>query len=56
MMFISVDLPEPDGPMMATHSPCVDREADAIEGAHFDIAQAVDLGDIFNLDHAIDLS
>src|SRR4051794_2473290 len=27
MMFISVDLPEPDGPMIATYSPCSMRRS-----------------------------
>ena len=29
MMFISVDLPEPDGPMIATNSPRIDGKVDA---------------------------
>ena len=33
MMFISVDLPEPDGPMMATYSLRRDREVDAAQRA-----------------------
>ena len=32
--FISVDLPEPDGPTMTTNSPCADREVDAVERRH----------------------
>ena len=34
MTFMSVDLPEPDGPMMATYSLRRDGEVDAAQGAH----------------------
>ena len=34
MMFISVDLPEPDGPMIATYSLRRDGEVDAAQRAH----------------------
>ena len=50
MMFISVDLPEPDGPMMATNSPVVDAQVDAVERAHFDLAEVVDLDELADLD------
>ena len=30
-MFIAVDLPEPDGPITATKSPCLDVEVDALQ-------------------------
>ncbi len=43
MMFIAVDLPEPDGPMMATNSPRLDREIDAGERMHRGIAAAIGL-------------
>ena len=48
MMFIAVDLPEPDGPMMATNSPRVDLQVDAGERVHGRVARAVDLGDARN--------
>ena len=32
--FSSVDLPQPDGPMIATNSPAVHLEVDAAQGAH----------------------
>ena len=35
-MFMSVDLPEPDGPITATNSPRLDRERDAVERAHLE--------------------
>ena len=44
MMFISVDLPEPDGPMMATNSPRSTVRLDPLEGADLDLAHVVDLG------------
>ena len=37
-MFISVDLPEPDGPMMATISPCSDIEVHALERGKYTVA------------------
>ena len=48
-MFISVDLPEPDAPMMATNSPCVDGERDAAQRVHLDVAHVVDLRDVVEL-------
>ena len=50
MMFIAVDLPEPDGPMMATNSPSSIVEIDAGERMHGRRAGAVDLGDAAELD------
>ena len=38
MMFIKVDLPEPDWPMMATNSPLMDFQRYAVEGANDGIA------------------
>ena len=49
-MFISVDLPEPDAPMIATNSPGCDRERHAAQRVHLDVAHLVDLGDRFDLD------
>ena len=43
---ISVDLPEPLGPMMATNSPVRDPQADAAHRLHGPPALLVDLGDI----------
>ena len=42
MRFMSVDLPEPDGPMTATYSPGVDGEAHAAQGV--DLLRAHDVG------------
>ena len=52
-MFISVDLPEPDGPMMATNSPRIDAKVDARERADLDLAHRVDLGQAVDLDDLI---
>ena len=49
-MFISVDLPEPLEPQMATNSPCVNLERHAVEGPHFSGARVVDLRDIAEFD------
>ena len=35
---MSVDLPEPDEPMIATNSPGCDREIDAAKGLHLHVA------------------
>ena len=43
-MFISVDLPEPDAPMMATNSPRSIVRSDAAQRVHLDLAQHVGLG------------
>ena len=40
---ISVDLPEPDGPMMAVKRPVAKSTVDAVEGADLGLALAVDL-------------
>ena len=45
-MFISVDLPEPDGAHDGDELAGLDGQADAGEGAHLDLAHAVDLDDI----------
>ena len=45
-MCISVLLPEPEGPMMATNSPRFDRDADAVERGHAGITHAIDLGHV----------
>ena len=46
MMFISVDLPEPDVPMMATNSPLLDGQAHVAQRVHLDVAQPVDLDEV----------
>ena len=46
MMFIAVDLPEPDGPMMATNSPRPIDEVDAGQRVHLRLALAVGLPDL----------
>ena len=43
MMFISVDLPEPEVPMMATNSPASMVSVDAAQRVHLDVAHVVDL-------------
>ena len=42
-MFIAVDLPEPEGPMMATKEPRLDLQVDAGQCMHCGSAAAVDL-------------
>ena len=44
-MCISVDLPEPDGPMIATYSPRSHLEVDAAQRVHRDVAGVVGLPD-----------
>ena len=46
MMFMSVDLPEPDGPTMATNSPALDCQVEAVEGADIDATGVVDAVDV----------
>ena len=43
-MFMSVDLPEPEGPMIATYSFLWMHPVDAVERAHFLVAHLVDRG------------
>ena len=43
MACISVDLPEPEGPMMAVKAPAAKSTVDAVEGADGGVALAVDL-------------
>ena len=43
-MFISVDLPEPDGPIRATYSPCSIVSVAPSQRLDLDLAQVVDLG------------
>ena len=43
MQCMSVDLPEPDGPMMAVNCAGGEVDRDAVEGAHLGRAPAVDL-------------
>ncbi len=45
MRFMSVDLPEPDGPTIATNSPGSIDEVDALQGLDLDLAGVVDLAD-----------
>ena len=40
---MSVDLPEPDGPMIAVNSPARELDVDAVEGVHDGVTLAVDL-------------
>ena len=40
----SVDLPEPDGPMIAVHARRLELDGHAVERAHLGLARAVDLG------------
>ena len=50
IMFISVDLPEPDGPMMATYSPRSMLEIDAAQGVDFLRAHHVGLPQVVGFD------
>ena len=50
MMFMSVDFPEPDAPMIATNSPRSIREAHAAQRVDLLVAELVDLGDVLDLD------
>ena len=50
-MFISVDLPDPDGPTMTTNSPSSTAQVDAVERPHRRRARVV-LGDAGELEHA----
>ena len=50
MRFMSVDLPEPDGPMIATYSPALDAERHAGEGVHLLLPHLVDLRDVPDVD------
>ena len=47
-MFINVDLPEPDAPMIATNSPRSIVRADATQRSHLEVAQLVGLMEIGN--------
>ena len=52
-MFMNVLLPEPDGPMTATNSPGPDRERDAVEGAHLDLAHLVHPDEVLDPDDVV---
>ena len=54
MMFMAVDLPEPDGPMMATNSCALDLQVGAGKRMNGRIARAVDLGDGRELDQRLE--
>ena len=43
---MSVDLPEPDAPMMRDELAALDGEVDAAQRVHLDVAQAIDLGGV----------
>ena len=43
---MSVDLPEPDGPMIAVNSPVHEVDGHPVEGAHLGLALAVDLDQV----------
>ncbi len=48
--FISVDLPEPDGPTTARNSPSRDVEIDVAQSLDLDLAGVVDLADAAHAD------
>ena len=50
-MFMSVDLPEPDGPTTATYSLAADVEVDAAQRLHLHAPHRVDLADSAHRDH-----
>ena len=52
MMCISVDLPDPDGPMMATYSPSSMVSVIPRQGGHVEGPGAVGLGHVGQLDEA----
>ncbi len=52
-MFISVDLPEPDEPMIATNSPGSTRETDAAQRFDLDIADDESAGEVLDLDDRV---
>ena len=56
MMFISVDLPEPDGPMIATNSPSSTRERDAAQRVGLGAGAVVDLVQVDRLDDGCGLA
>ena len=47
-MCMSVDLPEPDGPVTATNSPGLDVEVGAAQRADDDLADGVGLDQVAN--------
>ena len=49
-MCIRVDLPDPDGPVIATNSFSSMRMETPVECVHLDVALAVGLGDVDQLD------
>ena len=49
-MCMRVDLPEPDGPMMATYSPVLDREGDPPQRLDLHTSRRVGLPDVCDLD------
>ena len=49
-MCMSVDFPEPDGPMIATYSPARDVHRDAAQRLHLERAAAIDLADVAQSD------
>ena len=46
----SVDLPQPDGPLMETYSPCVDGEMNVVERPGLDFVGVEDLLDALQVD------
>ena len=51
MMLSSVDLPQPDGPMIDVNSPAAIVEVDAVERAGLDLGGAEDFREILHLEH-----
>jgi len=52
MMFINVDLPDPDCPTMATELAALDGKVDVPQRRHLGEAQVVGLDDVFQLESA----
>ena len=50
---MSVDLPEPDGPTMATNSPRSRLKLTPAERVDVDIARMVGAGDVLHVDHDV---
>ena len=53
MMFMRVDLPDPDAPMMATKFAVADVHGYTVECADLDRTHVVNLGDVADTDYCI---
>ena len=53
MIDSSVDLPQPEGPDMATYSPLLIGKVHARQRVRFDLIGVENLGQVFNLDQRL---